>query len=193
MALAVAVGSAVAFAEPAAARAEFIGKVVVEWVDGHAGPDREMILLAPFAFRDASGLEWRAPKGTRIDGASIPRVFWTTVGSPFTGDYRRASVVHDYYCQTKERTWQSVHRMFYEAVLAGGVPERQAKVLYAAVYGGGPRWTPVAGAEPGQPDFIVVRPDLTEAQMRQLEAWIARENPDLASVEEQVQSAITPP
>lgn len=175
-----------------AASGQFLGKVVVEWIDDGSGPDREMRLVEPFGFRDARGLEWWAPKGATIDGASIPRAFWATVGSPFTGDYRRASVVHDHYCDTKERPWQAVHRMFYEGVLAAGVPQRQAKVLYAAVYGGGPRWSPVAGAEPGQPRFITVTPDLSEADLRQLAEWIEEEDPDLSILEGRVQAVVSP-
>lgn len=30
------------------------------------------------------------------DGASIPRLLWTLVGSPWSGDYVQAAVVHDY-------------------------------------------------------------------------------------------------
>ncbi len=36
-----------------------------------------------------------APKGMPTDGASIPRVFWRLIGSPFTGPYRRPAVFHD--------------------------------------------------------------------------------------------------
>ncbi|HYC59446.1 MAG TPA: DUF1353 domain-containing protein [Thermoanaerobaculia bacterium] len=192
LAVVVGLGSVLALTEPAqSATAQFIGRVVVQWVDGEKGADRAMVLMEPFGFRDADGRAWMVPKGTKIDGASIPRAFWTVVGSPFTGDYRRASVVHDHYCVTKERPWQAVHRMFYDAVLAGGVPEAQAKVLYAAVYGGGPRWAPIAGAEPGQDQFITVTPDLSEEEMRQLAQWIQEEDPDLASVERKVQEVVT--
>lgn len=41
---------------------------------------------------------WRvclAPKGMATDGASIPRVFWRLIGSPWTGKYRRPAIFHD--------------------------------------------------------------------------------------------------
>lgn len=192
LALAIGFGLLLAPAGPVrAANGKFLGNVVVKWIDDDAGPDREMLLMEPFGFRDANGSEWWAPKGAKIDGASIPRVLWSTVGSPFTGDYRRASVVHDYYCETKERPWQAVHRMFYEGVLAAGVPQRQAKVLYAAVYGGGPRWSPIAGAEPGEPAFITITPDLSEKELRELETWIEAVDPDLATLERRVQAVVS--
>jgi hypothetical protein len=30
-----------------------------------------------------------------VDGTSIPQMFWWVIGSPYTGDYRRAAVLHD--------------------------------------------------------------------------------------------------
>jgi Protein of unknown function (DUF1353) len=42
---------------------------------------------------DPDGQKWTAPGGSVVDGASIPRALWTIVGSAYTGDYRRASVL----------------------------------------------------------------------------------------------------
>lgn len=36
-----------------------------------------------------------APIGMLWDGASIPRFFWWTIGSPFVGRYRWPSIFHD--------------------------------------------------------------------------------------------------
>jgi hypothetical protein len=80
------------------------------------------------------------PAGAEIDGASIPKVFWSIVGGPYTGLYRNASVIHDYYCDVRTRPWKEVHRMFYDAMLASGVDKMKAKLMYLAVRFGGPRW-----------------------------------------------------
>jgi hypothetical protein len=115
---------------------EFLGHVKSEWLtDG-----REMLLTAPFSYVDSVKLEWRAPAGARIDGASIPRVFWSLVGGPFEGKYRDASVVHDYETCIRLRPWRAVHRMFYEAMLTRGEAKARAKLMYFAVYHFGPRW-----------------------------------------------------
>ncbi len=118
---------------------DFHGRVVVQWLE-EDGDDREMQLLEGFSFTDDAGKVWLVPEGARINGASIPRLFWNVIGPPFVGDYRRASVIHDHYCDTKTEPWEKVHEMFYEASIAGGVPEARAKVMYAAIYAGGPRW-----------------------------------------------------
>ncbi|MFO0900495.1 MAG: DUF1353 domain-containing protein [Pirellulales bacterium] len=101
---------------------------------------RLLKLLEDFSYVDPRGKVWQAPKGLVIDGASIPRAFWTIVGGPLKGQYRNASIVHDQECDQKTHAWQDVHYMFYEACRCGGVSDRQGKILYYAVYHFGPRW-----------------------------------------------------
>lgn len=104
---------------------------------------RRMLLIQDFSFIDSSGLTWLAPKGTVVDGASIPKPFWSVMGGPFEGQYRNASVIHDHYCETWKthgRSWKSVHKVFYYAMLAGGVPKSKAIAMYIAVRQYGPRW-----------------------------------------------------
>lgn len=114
----------------------FDGEVVAKWLDD----GRKMMLVEPFAYVDPSGVRWIAPKGSIIDGASIPRFAWSIIGGPFEGPYRNASVIHDVACDLKARPWQDVHKAFYMAMLAGKVDVIKAKTMYAAVYQFGPRW-----------------------------------------------------
>jgi hypothetical protein len=121
---------------PAGPWGRFEGAVVARWDDdGHT-----MTLEEPFAYVDARDARWPAAAGTVIDGASIPRAFWSLVGGPFNGRFRNASVVHDAACESRDRPWQAVHRMFYEACRCGGVPAASAKTMYYAVHHFGPRW-----------------------------------------------------
>jgi len=114
----------------------FDGRVVARWeADG-----RTMTLLAPFAYVDPRGVRWDAGPGLALDGASIPRAFWTLIGGPFAGEFREASVVHDAACLDRDRPWRAVHRMFYEACRCGGVGAVPAKTMYYAVFHFGPRW-----------------------------------------------------
>jgi hypothetical protein len=136
----------------AAAAAEswgrFEGQVVARWHDD----GREMTLVEPFAYLDPRAARFQAPDGAVVNGASIPRPFWSLIGGPFTGRFRNASVVHDVACVERSRPWQDVHRMFYEACRCGGVAAATAKTMYYGVYHYGPRWsveerrTIVAGA-----------------------------------------------
>lgn len=117
----------------------FEGEVQAQWLR-HDDDDRRMLLLAPFVFVDDAGTRWVAEPGDEIDGASIPRFLWTVGGSPFVGDYRRASVIHDVECQKRRRPSKDVHRMFYEAMRCDNVPEDVALKFYTAVRLFGPKW-----------------------------------------------------
>lgn len=94
-----------------------------------------------FGFKDNAGREWIVPSGSTTDGASIPRALWSVVGSPFTGKYLPAAVVHDRFCDSKYRSWKLTHDVFYEAMIANGVDKNQALLMWAAAYRFGPRWT----------------------------------------------------
>jgi hypothetical protein len=120
------------------------GNVIGTWLR-HAGPDRKIELTSDFAFIDSRGVRWEANAGSVIDGASIPEILWSSVvGTPYIGDYRRASVVHDVACQEKKRPHEEVHYMFYEAMLCDGVTDERAALMYTAVRLFGPKWPAVA-------------------------------------------------
>jgi len=115
----------------------FSGSVETMWPSMEA---RKMILTKELSFIDNHNVKWSAHTGAVIDGASIPRLLWAFIGSPFNGHYRRASVIHDVYCQTKSRPHKQVHRMFYDAIRADGVGKIKAKTMYWALKIGAPKW-----------------------------------------------------
>jgi hypothetical protein len=101
-----------------------------------AGPDRGMRLIDAFWFDDMAGKRWSAPAGTRVDGASIPRPLWALVGSPYTGEYRRASIVHDVACIAAggdPALRRAADKMFFRACRTGGCSRWDAMVLYVGV------------------------------------------------------------
>lgn len=97
-------------------------------------------LVEDFSFVDPEESDWVVPSGACVNGASIPPAFWSFIGGPWTGKYRRASVIHDYFTQTRERSWQTTHRVFYYGLLASDVPPSRAKLMYYAVRRFGARW-----------------------------------------------------
>jgi hypothetical protein len=111
----------------------FSGNPKTEWLPDTDGPDREMKLLEDFKYTDPSGREWLAPQESVVNGASIPRPLWATVGSPYTDDYRKASIVHDVACGDPAILRKEADKMFYSACLAGGCSKSQAALLYAGV------------------------------------------------------------
>src|SRR5262245_47727600 len=114
----------------AAAEGKFKGEAIIKLL-----PDgRYVELTAPFSYIDSGHVTWSVPAGTRVDGASIPSAFWSIIGAPFTGKFREASIIHDYYCATKSRHWKAVHKVFLDGMLARGVGQVQAQLMYIAVY-----------------------------------------------------------
>jgi Protein of unknown function (DUF1353) len=108
--------------------------------DPDAKPRPLFILGSDFRFVDPNGNQWKAPAGIRVDGASIPQAFWSVIGGPFEGAYLNASVIHDHYCRTKERTAHDTHRNFYYGMRATQVPDWKATAMYWAVSTFGPSW-----------------------------------------------------
>lgn len=149
---------------------QFVGRVAAVWLDD----GRTMELLEDFQYLSSSAKAWDAPKGSTVNGASIPRLLWSLIGSPFTGPYRHASVVHDVACDRKSETWAQVHRMFYDACLCGGTEPVLAKTMYGAVYHYGPRW---------DADGRAFTPRAPEQQFTELERFIEEQNPTLDEIE----------
>lgn len=118
----------------------FEGEVVTRWLTQPDGDDRNMELVQPFAYVDPRGKRWEAAAGRIINGATIPRLLWSTVGPPYVGKYRRASVVHDVACEDQVESSRAVHRMLYDAMRCDGVGPVEAIVLYYAVRTWGPWW-----------------------------------------------------
>jgi hypothetical protein len=127
--------------------------------------------LRHYRYIDSKGQHWDVPAGLKTDGASVPRIFWQLF-PPFTGKYREAAVIHDYYCSTKSRTWQDTHNVFYEAMLTEGMSEGLAKVMWAAVYNFGPSWGPGAKKR-----ALPATVEEEKQFMSDLQAWVDAANP----------------
>jgi len=151
----------------------FDGRVVARWHDD----GRDMTLVEPFAYVDVARVRWLAPAGAVVNGASIPRPFWSLIGGPFEGRFRNASVVHDVACMDRTRAWQDVHRMFYEACRCGRVGVVKAKTMYYAVYHFGPRWRLV-----GRSLRDETPPPPTRRQVAAIEDWFRDHDVDAGEI-----------
>lgn len=148
-------------------------------------PSREWVLEQDFYFVDAAGKRWHAPQGTLTDGASIPQAFLSITGSPTDNAFLDAALVHDAYCDTRnaggvsyrKETWEAVHAMFYDALLAGGTTPATAKIMYAAVWLGGPRWDDPARSLESVSDASLLR------EYRKCVAWVEKNDPTVAELD----------
>lgn len=118
-----------------AAVGSFSGLPKTEWLNVPADDARDMKLLEDFVYTDSTGKKWDAPAGSIINGASIPQWLWDSIGSPYTGCYRNASIVHDLACvrATNKAERKAADKMFWEACVTGGCTEAQANDLYMGV------------------------------------------------------------
>jgi hypothetical protein len=80
---------------------KFVG--VLELKDYEGSNYRTFELVNDLTYIDPKGREWYAQHGLITDGASIPQFLWSVIGSPYTGNYRRAAIIHDYYCTNNFR------------------------------------------------------------------------------------------
>jgi hypothetical protein len=71
--------------------------------------------------------------GFTFDGASIPRLFWSLIGSPFTGHYTRAACLHDALYVSEMVSRSEADKMLYKAMITDGTRRTKAMVMYLAV------------------------------------------------------------
>ena len=164
----------------------FVGELILKDVDSKG---TEWELVNPFGYVDPQGTRWQADPGLRTDCASIPRALWSIIGAPCTGTYRRAAIIHDFYCRHHYRSWERVHRAFYDAMIAAGTSPNQAKIMYYAVWRWGPRWdvnaltpcipNPSAGKFCAQSQIVSAtvretKADLADTQIPAIKAELAK-------------------
>lgn len=119
----------------------FHGRVVTVWLESN-GEDRRMKLHpdTDLVFERASGEILVAFPGLEFDGASIPVFAWPLIGSPFTGKYRKAAVIHDQLCADRKRPSKECHWIFREMLRSLGVGRFRARLMYVSLLIGGSKW-----------------------------------------------------
>lgn len=176
--------------------ARFVGRVAVEWLDDDPFVAR-MRLLEPFAFHDAQGRQWNAPAGQILDGRSLPMPFLDRIGQPFVGDYRHTNVIYEAQVKAMSRPWYEVHRMFYQASVAEGVQQVQAKEMFMLLYAAGVRWETRdsscfrschAGLE-----SLSWKPVVEERDLDAMTHWIRHSDPSLDAIERKLDETILKP
>lgn len=181
--------------------AAFSGEPETKWLtQAPRTEDRLMALLKPFWFRD-NNRRWDAPVDMKTDGASIPRALWALIGSPYTGNYRRAAIVHDCACdeaKNNDKKRREADRMFYRACRAGGCSIWEATILYIGVRIGAampnvPEWRPALAASTGPHLTRTAAEERIETDFRAIaEAVLSRgQTNDVFEIERRTDSAMT--
>ncbi len=142
-----------------------------------------MVLLNELRYTDPYGDVWIAPAGSKVNGASIPRAFWTMIGGPFDGKYRNASVLHDVAYEQQTRPWQEVDRMFYNAMRCSGVGAITAKTMYYTLVRHGRHWQHPKVEAVGPPSGAPAPP------ADEIQQWIEANDPTLEQIDERARAS----
>ena len=161
----------------------FSGPVETRWENDGV----TMVLLNELRYTDPYGEVWVAPAGSRVNGASVPRAFWSLIGAPFEGKYRNASVLHDVAYDEQSRSWEDADRMFYNAMRCSSVGAVTAKTMYYALRRHGRHWKhrqalPVRSASDARPTAV------TPGAVDEIQSWIKENDPNLEQIETRAQS-----
>ena len=92
---------------------------------------RDMILTKAVLYVDPQGNEHLVQEGERINGLTVPRMFWR-ICWPYEPMTRDASVIHDHLCRL-DYSWKYSAWVFYHAMRARGVGPVRAWIRWAAV------------------------------------------------------------
>ena len=105
-------------------RLKFTSPLIVE----HLKASRFIKLVEPFSYGAIT-----VPAGFVCDGASIPKLFWSFVGSPFD-KFLFAAVLHDWCCtDTENFTRKEADDLFLEAMEELGIPMWKRDIMWRAV------------------------------------------------------------
>ena len=113
----------------------FKGKYKIEAFDAY-----RFKVLSELSYTTKKGVTHTVPIGFITDGASIPKIFWSIIGSPFTGLYRKPSLIHDRLYATQKVKRGYADRVFLEGMENKGVSFWKRRTMYYAVRVGG--WRP---------------------------------------------------
>lgn len=106
---------------------QFIGTVEFKQVD-----EFDWSLLNDFAYENENYII-TCKSGFVTDGCSIPKSFWSVVGSPLEGDLLSPAIIHDglYTAMTIPR--DICDELLKEMLMFNGVSVLKADLIYAAV------------------------------------------------------------
>lgn len=82
---------------------------------------------------DYQGKTILVKKGFEYDGASIPRFFWITIGSPYDPCFMRPALFHDYLYSSQEYDRKFADDLLYALLIKNKVSKFKAYKIYLAV------------------------------------------------------------
>ncbi len=107
-----------------------------KWAVEELSPYR-VITTAELSYTTKEGVTHTVGIGFKTDGASIPRILWPFIGSPFTGRYRKPALTHDELYTTQKTTRLYADQVFLEGMEDRAVSFWKRRAMYIGVRIGG--------------------------------------------------------
>lgn len=101
-------------------------------LDGRYVGKGQWQLLAPFEYRNGPVVV-EVLANFITDGASIPKIAWSVIGSPWSGEYVYATIPHDWHYHTQKVTREEADKQFIDAMEILGVPWLKRRTMYRMV------------------------------------------------------------
>jgi hypothetical protein len=152
-------------------------------------------LIGELRFQQADGQVWVTPSDTILDGRSVPTLFVQLFGHPLESDFPRTAITYEYAVKKKDRTFQAVQRMFYDAAITERVAPGEAKIMYTVLSASGSRWA-MRGPNScfsrchTDAEELEWRPRVDHEKLVALLEWVRSENPTLDAVDQRASEAI---
>ena len=109
-----------------------MGKFTGKWAIEEYGPYLAKA-TAELSYIDNMGITHTVEIGFITDGASIPPIAWSFIGSPFTGLYRKPALVHDEGYDSQKYKRNYIDRIFLEGMKDEGVSLWKRRVMWGYV------------------------------------------------------------
>ena len=113
----------------------FIGDTILRRIDSNSWE-----LIAPLIYENEKFKVTLLP-GLKTDGASIPKVMWTLIGSPMMGRYVGPALIHDGLYASKLITRREADDLFMDMMVESKVGWLKRHLIHKAVkWFGGAAW-----------------------------------------------------
>lgn len=77
------------------------------------------------------------PAGFVSDGASIPKIFWPVITSPFNPKIIRGAIIHDYLYRVHVVSRRVADEKLRSVIISDGFPKETSETVFSAVRVGG--------------------------------------------------------
>ena len=110
---------------------EFTKEIIIALLPG----GRKVRVVESFSYYRGKkgGTTIDVPVGFVSDGATIPRFAWPIIGSPLTGKYRAAAILHDFLYYSARYSRKRCDEIFLEAMTVLKVNKVKRTIIFWAV------------------------------------------------------------